>query len=304
MTDIVTVIRDLTRVLAFYSRRLELLRPLADNEIADEPLTRGYLSGDSAEMAYRSIAPWYSLVEPLYAEIEASMQKASFEEKTAVLSDPEILELLPANHRIRAAYELDKEVQEAEHMLDETDPQKALSDIIEHQSYWILTEPVLEALSGAKRVAVIGSGPLPLTAIAVAERTNAEVTCYERDTVAYDLGDKIIELSKARDKITSLCESAVPGPDMAGFDAILCAVLLGVSVEDEHHHTKKELLTGFAQAMGSNGKVILRDPYQLGALFYPKAGIEEELSLQSRRFDPDMKPGDPYRSSFLILNAK
>lgn len=265
------------------------------------PLTRGYLSADEADMAYRSIVPWYKLIEPLYAELEALMQQADNAESAYVLAQEEINMLLARSYQIRAAYEFDKEMEEAKALLGADHPAQSLVKMVEHQSYWTLSDAVIKALQGARHVAVIGSGPLPLTALSIAAKTDCNVTCYERDVEAFDLGNQIVALSPDAGRITCLNENADGGPAFQEFDAVFTAVLLGVSLNDIDHRPKSETIGGLFDAMRPATPVILRDPYRLGALFYPPADIEHEEDMDVQRFDPQSGPGIPYRSSFLIL---
>lgn len=291
-------IRDLARVTAFYAERLSLLRM---ESARNEKLTRGYLSADDTGMAYRAIKPWYRLVEPLYAELETIMQKADAVLVEAVLHDTEIRELFGKLHQIRAAYEFDKEIAEARAFLVMDAAEEALHAMIEHQSYWTLSAPVLAVLEGARHVAVIGSGPLPLTALSLVAETDCTVTCFERDQAAFDLGNRIIALSRDKQRISSRCEQADGNTQDGGFDAVFAAVLLGVSMENSDHQDKADTLEGLFSIVRPGGAVIIRDPYQLGALFYPLAGNVADRGIKMVRFDPETGPGVPYRSSHLIL---
>jgi len=201
------------------------------------------------------------------------------------------------------AYEFDKEIDAAKSILNLEAPAQHLADIMDHQSYWILTEPVLKALKGAKNVAVIGSGPLPLTALGVAEQTDAAVTCFELDKDAFDLGNNIIAHSPQKPNITCLNQLAEGGEVFEKFDAVISAVLLGVDLDSPNHIPKSETLKAFLSAVPDNAPVILRDPFRLGSLFYPAAQTDQLSNVDVNRFDPSAAIGEPYRSSFLILRT-
>ncbi|MEM8839375.1 MAG: nicotianamine synthase family protein [Pseudomonadota bacterium] len=299
MTTTLSSVRDLCRVNSFYAERIGILRAEANETPETGP--RAYLSGGSTQDAYRAIRPWYRLVEPLYAEVEHRMQGLSQGDAERILEDQEVQALLPSLHRIRAAYEFDKEIDEARALLNSDDPASEIAAIIRHQSYWIFTDEVLEALSGSRAVAVIGSGPLPLTALAVAAQTGIQVTCFERDPVAFDLGNEIIARSSYGARIECRNVEARGERDLEAFDVAFCAVLLGVSIGSENHADKTALFEGFLSGLKPGGRLIARDPYRLGALFYPKAGPLNGPGILATRYDPETGLGLPYRSAFLIV---
>ena len=291
---------EITNVIAFYAKRLTLMR---GRDVTKEALNRTYLSSGSSEAAYQTVSPWYQILEPIYGEIESLIQYADNDDTARILADDRIKNQLEHLHQIRAAYEFDKEIDAAKSILNLEDPAQHLADIMDHQSYWILTEPVLKALKSAKNVAVIGSGPLPLTALGVAEKTDAAVTCFEVDKDGFDLGNKIIDLSPEKQKITCLNQLAEGGEVFEKFDAVISAVLLGVDLDSPNHIPKSETLNAFLTAVPGNTPVILRDPFRLGCLFYPAAQTDQLSNVDVNRFDPLTAIGEPYRSSFLILRT-
>ena len=231
------------------------------------------------------------------------MQQADNDDTARILADDRIKSALEHLHQIRAAYEFDKEIDAAKSILDLEDPAQHLAEIMDHQSYWILTEPVLKALKDAKNVAVIGSGPFPLTALGVAEKTDAAVTCFELDKSAFDLSTKIIAHSKQKQSIACLNQLAKGGEVFEKFDAVISAVLLGVDLDSPNHIPKSESLNAFLNAVPNSAPVILRDPFRLGSLFYPAAQTDQLPNVDVNRFDPSVALGEPYRSSFLILRT-
>ena len=291
---------EITNVIAFYAKRLTLMR---GRDMTKEARSRSYLSSGSAETAYQTVSPWYQILEPIYAELEGLMQQADNDDTARILADDRIKNQLEHLHQIRAAYEFDKEIDAAKSILSLEDPAQHLADIMDHQSYWILTEPVLKALKGAKNVAVIGSGPLPLTALGVAEQTDAAVTCFEVDKAGFDLGNKIIDLNPKKQQITCLNQLAEGGDVFEKFDAVISAVLLGVDLDSPNHIPKSKTLNAFLTAVPDNTPVILRDPFRLGSLFYPAAQTDQLSNVDVNRFDPSAAVGEPYRSSFLILRT-
>ncbi|MEO1067000.1 MAG: nicotianamine synthase family protein [Pseudomonadota bacterium] len=299
MSDLLFSIKQVCSVVAFHADRLDLLR--FDTSDADAR-ARSYLAAEGPHSAYRAISPWYLLVEALYAELETLMQRADDATSHAILQDPSILALLPQLHRIRAAYEFDKELAEARSLLQADHPGRALADLTHHQRYWTLPDPVARALQGAKHIAVVGSGPLPLTALAIADHLDCSITCFERDETAFNIGNDVLALSPLSEKITCLKKGTTSHDSFGEFDAIFTAVLMGVSLDQqEAHWPKSKSIEAFFSTARPNMKVIMRDPFRLGQLFYPAASTSAINGITVQRFNPEAGPGIPYRSSFLIL---
>ncbi len=293
-------IRELCRVLAFYADRLHLMR---DTEGSENGSAYGanYLSDHLETAPYGGIAPWYKVIEPIYAELDGHMQGADQALCDRVFADREILAAQPKLHRIRACYEFDKEVDQARAILEGGAVGTTLAHIVEQQLFWTLVPAVADALAGCKAIAVFGSGPLPLTALAMVSALGSEVTCIERDPTAFGLGSQLIELSPWSDRIRSMAASVDALTDLDRFDAIVGTVLLGVSMQDDHHQPKGGLITHILDRMRPGAPLILRDPFALGRLFYPPADLVPGDALNLARFDPESGPGLTYRSSFLIL---
>lgn len=293
-------IRQLCQVLSFYSDRLGLMR---DPERSAQPSAYGanYLSDGPDQEPYREIAPWYKVVEPLYAELDGLMQSADRSLHSLVFADRGILAVEPKLHRIRACYEFDKEIDEAQALLTGGDVGTKLTHMIEHQSFWTLPPAVIEALAGCKIVAVLGSGPLPLTALTIASALDSHVTCIEREPAAFEIGSRLIELSNCSKNIRSVAANVEELGDLGDYDAIAATVLLGVSLQDHHGEPKAALVEHILQRMRPGAPLILRDPFGLGRLFYPAANLVPADAIDLTRIDPESGPGLTYRSSFIIF---
>ncbi len=290
-------ISELCNALAFYANRLDGLRR---GKVSDTPDVNGSTYLVDAATA-DIISPWYRVVEPIYAELDHFVRGAKGDLCDRVFDDSLIRDIETRLHRLRACYELDKEIDEAAAILNGKDPGAALTRMTGQQAYWTLTPGVREVLADCRNVAVIGSGPLPLTSLAVAAELGCRVTCIERDSLAYDLGTRLIAMTDYKDLIKTVCMDVDEMAVMSDFDAVLGSVLLGVSVDDLDHAAKDKVVLRMMDRADPDTPLVLRDPYGLGRLFYPAMDVAHVPSLDIRRLDPETGPDLPYRSSFLVI---
>ncbi|MDJ0949994.1 MAG: nicotianamine synthase family protein [Alphaproteobacteria bacterium] len=293
-------IRELCGVLAFYADRLHLMRN-PDGSAEASAYGANYLSDHLETAPYGGISPWYRVVEPIYAELDGHMQRADQALCDQVFADRAILAAEPKLHRIRACYEFDKEIEQARALLQGGDVGRTLAQMVEQQLFWTLVPAVADALAGCKSIAVFGSGPLPITALTMASALDSDLTCIEREATAFALGSKLIEQSRWADQIRNVAKSVDEVTDLGRYDAVVGTVLLGVSMKDNQHQPKDALIAHVLERMRPGAPLILRDPFDLGRLFYPPANLAASDALELARFDPESGPGLTYRSSFLIL---
>ncbi len=300
MTDALDDIRRICGVLAFYADRLDCLREPSGSAAAIDADTQ-YLFEDRAEVPYSEISPWYRLVEPLYSELDTHLRAADHALCQQVFADSEIRSAEPKLHRIRAAYEYDKETDVARALVADRAAGTRLARMVDQQSYWTLTPDVICALSGCRNVAVMGSGPLPLTALAIASAIDGRVTCVEIETVGSQLGSQVVEFSRHADRVRSVAADAWDGVEYDDFDAVVATVLLGVSIRDERHQSKAAIAGRILESIPAGAPLIMRDPFDLGRLVYPPANLDLDRTTDFTRMDPERDPQQPWRLSFLIL---
>ena len=130
-----------------------------------------------------------------------------------------------------------------------------------------------DALSGKKHVLFVGPGPLPTTAIAIHRRLNAQVTCIDPNADANRLARQFLLAAGLGGSIT-VAESSLEGfDDLARFDAIVLAFLVGVTGKPDERtaQRKSRLLEETAMRMARGGRMIVRTPSPCGGLIYPRA---------------------------------
>ena len=244
--------------------------------------------------------PLYPTIDPLCRDLEESIQAADTDLIGHVTADPRILALEPALHRLRATYEYDKEAARARAILEGPGGRARLTSFLEDEAYWALGPELHAALAGRRHVLVAGSGPLPLTALAIAAELGLRVTAVERDAEAFELGRRVIELAGYGDTVASLQADLADLEPLDAYDAIVGAVLLGVEGRDGRRNCKSEIAGRVLARLRPNACLILRDPHGLGRLFYPPLNLTACGDIAVTRHEPQAGPGVPYRSALVV----
>ncbi len=242
----------------------------------------------------------FEAVDPLYRELEAVMQRVAPALVAGLLTDPALGAAEPGLHRLRAAYEYEKEVLRARDILDSAEPPLRLAEFLGQEIHWALGPELREALRDCRKVLVAGSGPLPLTAIAIAQELRAGVTVLERDVEAFALGMRLIEIAGLGEAIGGVRADIAELDDLRRYDAVVGAVLLGVESRGDPATSKTAALVHLLAAMRPGARLILREPHGLGRLLYPPAELGEAGGIAVTRHQPEVGPGVPYRSGLIV----
>lgn len=247
---------------------------------------------------------WFDDIEPVYGELDELIRYATTELHESVLSDERVRALAPANHRVRAAYERDKELIQARNLVRAGDGRARLQRTIEHETYWALGEELRSALDGSRRIMVVGSGPLPLTALCIGSTLDVRVTCVERDAECHDLGRQLIAMSGLEERFESINADILDLTEFEGYDAIVGVVLLGVSTGGQQESTKATIAHHIIDRMSSGMRMVLRDPHGLGKLLYPSVDLAPRADVAVTRHVPKIGPSHPYRSGLVVAERR
>lgn len=245
---------------------------------------------------------WDRIVEPLFGALDGFIRSASDRLVSAARSDRELQALLPSLHRVRAVYEFDKETVLARTLVGARDGRERLADLLEREAYWALGPQLRGALESAEHVAVVGSGPLPLTALSIAARLGCRVTAIERDVEAQALGRRVLGLSDAAATIACANSDIAELAHLDDFDAIVCAVLTGVDMAGTGHRSKASITQRLLDDSAPGTRIVLREPNGLGFLIYPPAELDGLPGIAAERFMPPLRPDEPYCSGFIFAS--
>ena len=305
MSDALARIRELCSVLGVCAENMDALRaahPVAavnlPGEAGGAPLWGGTVGGEPAKVNGEFY--WFDDIEPVYGELDHLIRYASAELHEGVLADESIRALAPSIHRVRAAYERDKELIQARNLVQADDAREQLERTIEHESYWAMGEELRRALDASQHILVAGSGPLPLTALCIGASLGVRVTCVERDRECHTLGRKLIKMSSHADNFDCINADILDFMSFDAYDAIVGVVLLGVGTEGNKPSTKGTIARHIITHMSPGARMVLRDPHGLGKLLYPSVDLTETPGVRVTRHVPEVGPTRPYRSGLVI----
>jgi Nicotianamine synthase protein len=243
---------------------------------------------------------WFEHIEPVYAELDELIRYASPELHANVFADDEIRALAPGIHRVRAAYERDRELIEARNLVAADDGRARLASTIEHERYWALGDELREVLGDRRRILVAGSGPLPLTALCIGATLEVHVTCVERDAECHRLGRQLIGMSRHRERFDCINADILDLTEFDQFDAIVGVVLLGVDTQGNKASTKGAIARHIIAHMSPGARMLLRDPHGLGKLLYPSLDLQSSADVRVTRLVPEVGATRPYRSGLVV----
>lgn len=268
----------------------------------DGPLWGGTVGAGASKVNGASY--WFDDIEPVYSELDELIRYATAQLHESILSDDRVRALAPANHRVRAAYERDKELIQARNLVQAADGRARLQRTIEHETYWALGQELRDAIDGSRRIMVVGSGPLPLTALCIGATLDVRVTCVERDAECHDLARQLITMSGLDEKFESINADILDLTEFDGYDAIVGVVLLGVSTDGQQESTKATIAHHIIERMSPGMRMVLRDPHGLGKLLYPSVDLASSAQVDVTRHVPRIGPSHPYRSGLVVAERR
>ncbi len=309
MSDTLARIRELCTALGACAKSMDALRvahPVGAKTITsadgDAPLWDGAVGAGASKVNGASY--WFDDIEAVYGELDGLIRYASNDLCERVFSDDGIAALTPGIHRLRAAYERDKELIRARNLVQARDGRARLKCTIEKETYWALGQELRSALANRRNILVAGSGPLPLTALCIGVTLGARVTCLERDTECHDLGRQLIAMSGHGDSFETVNADVLDLQDFDQYDTIVGVVLLGVDTGGGRGSSKATIARHIIAHMSPGTRMVLRDPHGLGKLLYPSVELGASADVEVTRHVPEIGPTRPYRSGLVVAERR
>ncbi|MGH8910157.1 MAG: nicotianamine synthase family protein [Egibacteraceae bacterium] len=188
---------------------------------------------------------------------------------------PHVQAIAPSLRRLcaRGEYELEREW--ARRIIDSVEPAGELQRFPYRDNYLQLVEMEMHALYGLgytrlRRVAFVGSGPLPLSAILLGRRFGLRVDSVDRQAEAHGLAVKVNErLGRCR-SLRFHHRDLLSWEPLEGFDAVFLAALVG-----SDRREKRLLLAHLAVRMRPGAVLLVRTAHRLRTLLYPETRLED-----------------------------
>lgn len=231
--------------------------------------------------------------DALFSRLVEQCTQADAGTAADVLSDPEVVRLRPRLIELCSAGEYLLERSWARAAVQAKNPRAELARFPYHANYERLTQLEVHALLGAaeragdhersrvRRVLFVGSGPLPLTSILLAEVYGMKVDNVDSDPEAHRLGAKLARAAGLAVELSfRLCDAAEV-EDLGSYDVVFLAALAGLDEAE-----KRSIIEQLRQRMQPEALLVIRTAHQMKSLLYPRVepedldGFEPQIVVQ------------------------
>jgi len=203
--------------------------------------------------------------------VSLAIDPVASRDAAAVLADPSVTAILPELRRLCAEGEFELERSWARHVVEHPDPCGELARFPYHQNYRDLTRLEHHTVAGLtatppQRVLFIGSGPLPLTSLLLADRHRCRVDNLDLAPEAARLGAALAHAVGSRG-MTFHAGDVLDDPadlDPGDYDLVYLAALAGLD-----HEAKDRLLSHLGRRLRPGTLVLARSAHSLRGLLYP-----------------------------------
>ncbi|MGH3360125.1 MAG: nicotianamine synthase family protein [Nocardioidaceae bacterium] len=144
-----------------------------------------------------------------------------------------------------------------------------------------------------RRVAVVGSGPLPMTGVVLAGRHDLDVVLVDRDPDALRAGDGVVRALGLHRRASSVLADVGRDPlDLRSVDLVVFGALVGSDGVE-----KRAMLADIGAAATSGSHVLIRSAAALRELLYPPVSLDGVAGLTSLL---EVHPHDDIVNSILL----
>ena len=204
-----------------------------------------------------------------FNELVELSSEASNQTTAELLSDPEIQSIMPRLRAMCSEGEGHLEAAWATKITQDKHPSITLEEFPYYENYLKLTELEYRSLSlvgnrPMKRVLFVGSGPLPLSAILLAQQYGLMVDNIDNDADAVASSKKLINRLGLSDSVGVTQADAISFTCYNDYDAIFLASLVGLDST-----TKQAIIARIQSQMKQGGLLVARTAHGLRTLLYP-----------------------------------
>jgi hypothetical protein len=249
---------------------------------------------------YEAVGRVFEPLDGPFLELESYAVEANQAIVREILSDPEILAMLPQAYAVRALSEYELEWRCASETIASPRAPELIAKQVEDKLE-ALPSAFYEVLAGCQRILFAGSGPFPTTAMALHRKFDRPVVCIDRDGRANELAQDYVSASEIPYDIEFVASDLAHFSDFGKFDCVVCAFLIGVGTSAQPLETKSIFIRDVVKKMPANLPIVLRSPQGLGRLVYPSL---EPSAFGGYSFveNPDSSlPPVPYDKSFTVI---
>ncbi|MGH3518133.1 MAG: nicotianamine synthase family protein [Haloechinothrix sp.] len=218
---------------------------------------------------------------------------------------PGLSDHAPALRKLCAAGESELEVHWARRICLATDPRAEFAAFPYLRNYRDLVRMEWDAAAAMgcrlpQRIAVLGSGPLPLTGLVLAEDYGVRVLHVDRDLECLAFGDTVtsaLGLSGSVDSVLADLESPDCAPVLRAAGLGACDVIVLAALVGADALAKRSICATLARVVRSDAVVLVRSAVHLRSLLYPEVHAEDLTDLH---VELEVHPGSDVVNSVLV----
>ena len=246
-------------------------------------------------------------VDRLFGDLVGLVLATAPDDEARLLDDAGVLAIRGALHALCSEGEYQLELAWARRIVASPSPRDELERFPYVGNYRQLTRMELDLLATvadcpARRVAFVGSGPLPLSSLLVAAELGVPVDNVDCDAEAIALGQRVA---------AALGPAPVPAPvpvpltfrradvadvDLGGYDVVILAALVGGSGPE-----KRAVLGHLAASMSPGAVLLARSARGMRSLLYPAI---EPAALDGFELQAVVHPVDEVVNSVVLARAR
>lgn len=243
------------------------------------------------------------LADALFTALVEACAHRRDDEAAAVLADPRVNTLVPRLRELCADGEFRLERSWAGRVAAAADPDGELEAFPYLDNYRALTALESGLLAGLgrgaapERVCVLGSGPLPLTALLTARALEIPVDAVDVDDDATLLARQVLRRLPGGHLVHVHRADARHFPGVADADVVVLAALVGLDPGD-----KREAIAAVTARMRPGALLAVRSAHRLRSLLYPPVSPDELVAAGGGRLTPlaEVRPFNEVVNSLVV----
>lgn len=259
-----------------------------------------FAATDSRHDPYQAVGNVFAPLEAHFLELETYALETDQALVQEILSDPEILEMLPQVYAVRALFEHELEWRCASETIASPKASELIAGQVEDKLE-ALPPAFYEVLAGCRRILFAGSGPFPTTAMALHRKFNRPVDCIDRDARANELAHAYVARSETPYELEFVESDLADFSNFDEFDCVVCAFLVGVGTSVQPLETKSVFIRDVVRNLPTNLPLVLRSPQGLGRIIYPSLETSYFEGFSVVEYPDSSIHPVPYDKAFTVI---
>lgn len=213
-------------------------------------------------------------INKTFTDLVGLTGQVSAKEAAAILADDEITKIIPHLRAMCCEGEAYLELHWAKKIILDTQPSAALKAFPYYDNYVQLTQLEYHSLHltgnhNPKRALFVGSGPLPLSGILLAQQYGLKVDTIDNDTQAVEVSQQLIDRLGLADAVRITQADATTYTRYGEYDVVFLAAMVGLNAQ-----AKQAIIATIQQQMRQGGLLVARTAHELRTLLYPPVNID------------------------------